>query len=212
MFFGRMQVEKEENMSKQFTLKKIKKGFSYSQYLEMTRKLLDQGKTTCYNDSPSLVDYARLNMHRMERLDRTIKLESNTIDSLQHLSTPVYWVLLSEAWCGDAAQNVPIISKMADMSDHIELKILLRDENLDIMDNYLTGGARAIPRLICLKESDLKELWTWGPRPKPAQQLMITHKANPIEPKEEVIKKIQLWYAKDKGKTIQEEIIKLIKE
>ena len=212
MFPGGMQVEKEENMSKPFTLKKIKKGFSYSQYLEMTRKLLDQGKTTCYNDSPSLVDYSRLNMHRMKRLDKTIKLEPETIQAFQKISKNMFWIILSEAWCGDAAQNIPIISKMADLSDHIELKILLRDENFDIMDNYLTGGARAIPRLICLKESDLKELWTWGPRPFPAQEMMRVHKTKPVDPKEVVLKNIQLWYAKDKGKTIQEEIIKLIKE
>ncbi len=199
-------------MLEPFTLKKIKKGFSYSQYLEMTRKLLDKGKTTRNNDSTSLVDYTRLNMHRMKRLDRIINLKPETIKTITNVSTQLYWILLSESWCGDAAQNVPIISKIADLTDKIELKILPRDENLDIMDNYLTGGARAIPRLICLKESDLKELWTWGPRPFPAQQLMLTHKTNPTEPKEEVIKKIQLWYAKDKGKTIQKEIIELIKE
>jgi len=199
-------------MSKPFTLKDLKRGFSYPEYLIKIDQFLEKGKTTVVDSPQTHIEYTKLNVHRMKRLDRIINLKPETIKTITNVSTQLYWILLSESWCGDAAQNVPIISKMADLSGHIELKILLRDENLDIMDNYLTGGARAIPRLICLKKSDLKELWTWGPRPKPAQQLMLTHKANPTEPKEEVIKKIQLWYAKDKGKTIQEEIIKLIKE
>lgn len=199
-------------MSYQFTLKDLKRGFSYPEYLKKIDQFLKKGKTTVVDSPQTYIEYTKLNVHRMKRLDRIINLKPETIKIIPNVSTQSYWILLSESWCGDAAQNIPIISKIADLTDKIELKILPRDENLDIMDNYLTGGARAIPRLICLKESDLKELWTWGPRPKPAQQLMLTHKANPTEPKEEVIKKIQLWYAKDKGKTIQEEIIKLIKE
>ncbi len=199
-------------MSYQFTLKDLKRGFSYPEYLKKIDQFLKKGKTTVVDSPQTYIEYTKLNVHRMKRLDRIINLKPETIKTIPNVSTQSYWILLSEPWCGDAAQNIPIISKIADLTDKIELKILPRDENLDIMDNYLTGGARAIPRLICLKESDLKELWTWGPRPKPAQQLMLTHKANPTKPKEEVIKKIQLWYAKDKGKTIQEEIIKLIKE
>jgi hypothetical protein len=194
-------------MPKFIDLKTIERGISYSEYLELTRELLSQGKTTCSNDSPSLVGYTKLNLHRMERLNRTIQLEPETIEQLRHLSRPLYWVLLSEPWCGDAAQNVPVIAKMAGQTDQIKLIILLRDENPHIMDRYLTKGARAIPRLICLRNPDLRELWDWGPRPEPAQQLMKAHKANPVEPKETVLKNIQLWYAGDRGKTIQRELI-----
>ena len=199
-------------MKKLFTSTVLHKGLTYAEYLELTRKMLDQGKTTCSIDTPSLVNYTRLNMHRMERLNKTIALEPETIDGLGKISRQVYWILLSEAWCGDAAQNVPVIAKMSDVSERIELKIFLRDENPDIMDHYLTSGARAIPRLICLGKTDLKELWTWGPRPFPAQQMMKEHKTNPVESQEVVLKIIQLWYARDRGKTIQKEIIKLIEK
>jgi hypothetical protein len=197
-------------MSPLITLKNIKQGISYSEYLELTRELLSRGMTTCSNDSPSLVGYTQLNLHRMERLNRTIQLETETINRLRHLSRPMYWVLLSEAWCGDAAQNVPVIAKMAEQTDQIKLIILLRDENPHIMDRYLTEGARAIPRLICLRNPDLRELWTWGPRPEPAQQLMKAHKAKPVKPKETGLKNIQLWYARDRGRTIQRELIERI--
>lgn len=190
----------------------LEKGLSYEEYLELTRNLLDQGKTTGSIDTPSLVGYTRLNMHRMERLGKTITLEPETIHRLSRLCQPVVWILLSEAWCGDAAQSVPLIAKMAGISEQIDLKIFLRDENPEIMDHFLTNGGRAIPRLICLRKSDLDELWTWGPRPQPAQQMMRDHKANPVEPKEVVLKNIQLWYARDKGKTIQKEILQLVEQ
>lgn len=188
----------------------IRQGFSYSEYLDLIRKLLARGMTTGLNSSPSLVDYTELNLHRMKRLNRTIQLQPETTECLRRLSKSIYWVLLVEAWCGDAAHSVPIIYKMSEASEHIKLKILLRDKNPEIMDQYLTDGARAIPRLICFQKLDLKELWAWGPRPFPAQEIMRIHKTKPVEPKEIVLKNIQLWYGKDKGKTIQKEIIKLI--
>ena len=58
------------------------------------------------------------------------------------------WLILTEAWCGDAAQNIPTIEKIARENDRIKTLYLLRDENLELMDKYLTGGARAIPKLI----------------------------------------------------------------
>lgn len=197
-------------MKKPISLTTIQKGLTYSEYLELTGKMLDQGKTTCSIDTPSLVDYTRLNMHRMERLDKTINLEPETIDKLNAVSRPLYWVLITEAWCGDAAQNLPVIAKMAGVSERIELKILLRDENPELMDRYRTNGGRAIPKLICLDQVELKELWHWGPRPHPAQEIMNEHKTDPVGPREVVMKNIQLWYAKDKGKTIQKEILQLI--
>jgi len=102
---------------------------------------------------------------------------------------------------------LPIIAKMADISSHISLKILLRDENLDIMDAFLTNGGRSIPKLICLDANTLELKWDWGPRPAPAQDLLRIHKTKPDESHEDFVKQVQLWYAKDKSRTLQKELL-----
>ncbi|RLE18809.1 MAG: thioredoxin family protein [Acidobacteria bacterium] len=192
------------------TAKPLENAFSYAEYRALIDSLLEQGRTTGNNHSEKMLEYSQLNVHRMSRIDRTTKLAPETIQSLKKLNHPLTWIVLSEAWCGDAAQNLPIMAKMADTSDQISLKILLRDENLDLMDLFLTNGGRAIPKLICI-DGDTKEIqWHWGPRPAPAQDLLRIHKTKPDESHEDFIKQVQLWYAKDKSRTLQRELLTLM--
>ena len=60
----------------------------------------------------------------MNRLDKTIQLSDEVIKKLKNFDTNYIWLVLSEGWCGDAAQIVPVIHKMAEVSDKIELKLL----------------------------------------------------------------------------------------
>ena len=192
------------------TEKKLEKALSYSEYRDLIDSLLEQNKTTGNNHSEKMLEYSRLNVHRMSRIDRTTKLTTETVQTLKNLERDLIWLVLTEAWCGDAAQNLPIIAKMADISSHISLKILLRDENPDIMDAFLTNGGRAIPKLVCMDANTLKILWDWGPRPAPAQDLLRIHKTKPEESHEDFVKQVQLWYAKDKSRTLQLELVKLL--
>jgi thiol-disulfide isomerase/thioredoxin len=111
------------------------------------------------NTPGSLPHYAHLNHARMNRLDKTIALDDHSIKILNNLKIKYVWILITEGWCGDAAQIAPVISKLADFSDHIDLKIVLRDQHLDLMDQFLTNGARAIPKLIILNESQISILF-----------------------------------------------------
>ena len=87
----------------------------------------------------------------------------------------------------------------------------MRDDNLPIMDEYLTNGGRSIPKLIALKSANLEELGTWGPRPAPVQNLMMAFKENPNgQKKEDLNIEIQKWYAKDRTQTLQQEMLSLI--
>ena len=192
------------------TEKKLEKALSYSEYRDLIDSLLEQNKTTGNNHSEKMLEYSRLNVHRMSRIDRTTKLTTKTVQTLKNLERDLIWLVLTEAWCGDAAQNLPIIAKMADISSHISLKILLRDENLDIMDAFLTNGGRSIPKLVCMNANTLKIKWDWGPRPAPAQDLLRIHKTKPDESHEDFVKQVQLWYAKDKSRTLQLELVKLL--
>lgn len=188
----------------------IEKGISYSKYQALINARLAENKTTGHNQSEALLEYTTLNKRRMCRLDRTIQLLPETLDAFLQLELDMYWVVLTEAWCGDAAQIVPVIARMAELAPRIELKLLLRDDNPEVMDAFLTNGGRAIPKLICVDTSRLKVLWHWGPRPQPAQDIMNRFKENPSGSKHVVLKQIQLWYSSDRGQTIQREIIRFL--
>lgn len=188
----------------------IQNGISYTEYLQLTEDLLSQGKTTGPNQSADYVHYTNLNFHRMKRLDKTIHLNSEIKAALQAMKTPQTWLVISEAWCGDAAQNVPILQKMADLNENIELKIILRDENLEVMDLYLTNGGRSIPKLITLENKTLDELFTWGPRPASIQQVMNELKAANITEISTLVEKIQIAYNNDKSLSIQEEMLSIL--
>lgn len=192
------------------TTERLASAMTYDQYRERVADLLASGQTTGTDHSEKLVAFTRLNDHRMGRIERTVKLSEETRHTLAQLDRQLLWVILAEAWCGDVAQNLPILAMMADATPNISLRILLRDENLDIMDAYLTNGGRAIPKLVCLDTGTLAELGAWGPRPEPAQEMVREHKQNPQEPDSEFVKKVQLWYAKDKGKNIQREFQDLL--
>jgi len=192
------------------TQEHLAKAITYTQYRELIDKLLAENKTSGTNHSEEMVEYTRMNMHRMRRVEKTTVLDDEMIQLLLSVQTKMVWVVLTEAWCGDAAQNVPAIVKMADASPLIDIKLLLRDENLDVIDHYLTDGGRSIPKLIALKADTLEELGTWGPRPEPAQKLFLDMKAQNV-PFKEFAEKLHGWYAKDHSHTLQHEFKALLR-
>jgi hypothetical protein len=154
-----------------------------------------------------LQGYMRLNWQRVKRLEKTTHLTPKLQAAAEGLQRKLIWVVLSEAWCGDAAQNLPIWALVAQQNpEHITLRILLRDENLEVMDQYLTNGGRAIPKLVCLDAATGHELGTWGPRPQAVQNLMHQLKAEGTLSPDEVKEHIQRWYNDDKSQTLLAEI------
>jgi len=193
-------------MEKSIQLKPaIQKAISYKDYLNLTEVFLSEGKTTGPNQSEDYLHYTNLNFHRMKRLDKTVELNEDLKSLLQAIEKPQTWLVISEAWCGDAAQNVPILQKMAAQNQLIDLKIILRDENLDVMDLYLTKGGRSIPKLIALENETFNEIFTWGPRPAVIQEVMNQLKEENITELSVMVEKIQIAYNYDKSQSIQEE-------
>ncbi len=190
----------------------LAQAMTYPQYRSLVNQLLATGKTTGTHQDPKLVQYTELNAQRMSRLDKTTVLKESLVQELKNVSGPWTWLVLTEGWCGDAAQNIPVLAKMAEVSPQIELKLLLRDENLELMDQYLTDGSRSIPKLICLKTDTIEEAGHWGPRPAAAQQLVLDYKANPQGMShDEFIATVHAWYAKDKTQSLQLEFEPLLK-
>jgi hypothetical protein len=146
----------------------------------------------------------------MHRLDKTIKISEEILLNLQSLKNASIWLVISEGWCGDAAQLLPIFNKMEEVSDKIELKIVFRDENEELMNLFLTNGAKSIPKLIILDKNTLNVEGNWGPRPKGAIELIQNYKEKFGAIDETAKAELQLWYLHDKGFSTQNEVIELL--
>ncbi len=187
----------------------LQKGITYEEYRLLVSRLLEEGKSTGPHQSESLLNYSTLNDRRMKRLDKTIRLSEETIASVKDVKEPVTWLVLTEGWCGDAAQTLPIINKMASESDNIDLKIILRDENEELMNRFLTNGGKSIPKLIALNK-DHEVIDSWGPRPSIPTQMVEDYKKEHGQLDADFKKDLQVWYNKDKGKNTQEDMLKLL--
>lgn len=196
---------------KNIIAKALFKSHTYPEYRKIVTDLLVEGKSTGSEQSESLTNYSKLNDARMNRLDKTIKLTDEVVSKLENLEDRFIWLVISEGWCGDAAQILPIINKMA-LASHkkIDLRIVFRDENLELMEEYLTNGGRAIPKVIIVcKETGIVRA-DWGPRPKGASDLMTSYKKEFGVIDEKIKTDLQLWYLADKGVSVQEELIEVI--
>ena len=183
---------------------------SYAAYRQLVSELLAQGKVTGPQQSESLLNYSKMNVQRMQRIDKTVQVLPEVRAVITAIQQPQTWLVLTEGWCGDAAQILPVLNAMAQLNPAIELKLLLRDEHLDLMDQYLTNGkSRSIPKLIAIDNDSMQELFNWGPRPTVLQQSFNSMRAEDIAGSI-ITEKIHSWYAKDKTVTTQKEIAGLL--
>lgn len=189
--------------------KSLQKTYTYQAYKDLVKTLLLEGKSTGPNQSEDLTNYSLLNDKRMKRLDKTINILDDTKQFLKTIKSPQTWLVLTEGWCGDAAQNLPVIHKMAEVNSNINLQLVLRDENLELMDLFLTNGGRSIPKLIAL-DKDLNILFTWGPRPQTATNMVLDYKTKHGSLDAKFKQDLQVWYNKDKGESIQNDFKELI--
>ncbi len=160
--------------------------------------------------SENYLPYAQLNEARLHRLDKTLKVEPEVALVIENLSKDYYWIVISESWCGDAAQSVPMLNKMAEISAKLELRILFRDQNLALMDQYLTNGGRAIPKLLIVEKESLQVVGHWGPRPADAIALVNNYKEEHGKFDEEGIILLNKWYTQNKGQQVQQEVAALM--
>ena len=191
--------------------KALPKSYTYKDYRAMVSKLIAEGKSTGNTQSDDLLHYSELNETRMNRLEKTIKITDDVQIQINQLESKVTWLVIAEGWCGDAAQILPIINAMAESSENIDLKIVLRDENDALMNDFLTNGGMAIPKLIILDEEN-NVIGDFGPRPEPARKLIADYKAANGVVDEPIKVELQKWYLHDKGVSTQNEIMQLMKK
>lgn len=188
----------------------LNKSIPYSSYRILLNDLFLQNKTTGPDQSEKMIEYARVNLHRMKRLEKTIQISSDLENKLKEIVTDQHVIAITEGWCGDAAQNLPLFDIISQKHKHIKLWVVLRDENPEIMDKYLTNGARAIPKIIWF-DSVFDEKFTWGPRPAAAQALINEAKLQG-KTKDEWSIELHTWYSKDLTQSTQKELVRLLSE
>jgi hypothetical protein len=187
----------------------LQKAISYTSYRKIISDLIASGKSSGPIQSEDLLNYSKLNDRRMTRLDKTIQLSHETLLALKKIDKPITWLVLTEGWCGDAAQTLPVINKIADESDLITLKIIFRDEHEELMSHFLTNGGKSIPKLIVLNsENDV--LNTWGPRPNIVTKMVQDYKDTHGQLDAAFKQELQVWYNKNKGVNIQENMVGLL--
>ncbi len=179
----------------------FKAGINYTEYK-------DKFQEEMHSDNPEpYAKYLPQNWSRQSRLDRKLKLKPELLTALEKLDTKLNWLVITEHWCGDASQINPVIQKVAEQSNgRINLRFVYRDEHEELMDAHLTDGrSRSIPILLSL-DDNFKLIASYGPRPDEAQRLVkqiLSEGGSYAIP-------VHTWYAKDKQKAIQSDLLKLI--
>lgn len=176
----------------------------YSEYNLLFKQLVEEGRTTG-EETQEKIDYTKLNLSRSKRLDKTAEISEESIAIFKSISEKQTWLVISEPWCGDAAQTLPFLNKIAQITENIELKIVLRDENPELMDEFLTNGSRSIPMVIIL-DSDLNVINTFGPRSKAATKLVADYKKHHGKIDDAFKEMLQVWYNNDKGVSIVDDL------
>ena len=186
----------------------FEKGCSYSDYLrKIEDQLFDLNQS---DDSSSFANYYSINLKRIERLDKTFELTEEQKTELNSIKADFKLLVISEGWCGDAAQTMPVVNVMINQLG-VEQRIVLRDENPELINEYLTDGAKSIPIYIGMN-SEGKELFHFGPRPEKGMEMLAEHKANPeVYNSDEFHKDLQIWYNQDKGESTFKELVNSIK-
>ncbi|MFT5010193.1 MAG: hypothetical protein ACI888_000633 [Flavobacteriales bacterium] len=206
MSFFSIAMEKRKRIQKS-----LEKALSFKEYISLIEKLHLENKATSFQDNEEFFAYSKLGLTRTLRIFKTIKLSPEISLKVKSRANNQTWLLITESWCGDASQTVPIIAKLASLNAQVELKIVLRDSNKGLMEHYLTNGAESIP-ILAILDKNLEETGRWGPRPEPAKKKVLAYKnlEEPKPPYSELSTELQKWYNKDKGALTQTELLEII--
>ena len=177
----------------------LERGLSYQSYRELMKRLV-----------ADRVQYTLLNHRRMKRWDKTIKVAKSLQKKIAEFNHPTTWLVISESWCGDAAHVLPAINKIAELNDNIDVKVVLRDENPELMDAFLTNGAQSVPKVIIIDNETNAVLNTYGPRPSEATSYVNRFKAKYGKLTPEFKEDLQHWYNKDKGQNVLTDVTEML--
>ncbi len=202
---------KEDHILKEEIIESaLTRSYSYKEYRDLVNDLALKGGTTGVEQKESLINYTALNNRRMKRWDKTFKLSESDKLLIEKWNRSILWLVLTESWCGDAAPSIPVMNKIAEASANITLKVVLRDENPELMNLFRTNRTLSIPKLIMVDEQSKEVIKSWGPRPTKATKMVEDYKKENGELTPEFKQDLQNWYNKDKGQNILEDLLELL--
>ena len=190
----------------------LEKSISYIAYRDLVKQLAEENSTTGNDKTDALINYTKLNDKRMKRWDKTVKLSEESQKIIKEFNNSITWLVITESWCGDAAHIMPVLNKIAEANNNIDMKIVLRDENPALMDAFLTNGGKAIPKVIMIDNESSEVINTYGPRPSEATSYVNKFKAINGALTPEFKEDLQHWYNKNKGQNIIEDVTKILCE
>lgn len=188
----------------------LNNSMSYQDYRTLMAELVATQSTTGLDKSPEMVEYTALNEQRMKRWDKTLKVSAEDQEKIAAFKGDTTWLVLTESWCGDAAHVTPVINKVAELNSNIQLRMVLRDDNDVLMQQFLTNGGKSIPKLIAIDNTTGSVLHTFGPRPHVATTLVADYKAKHGAVTDELKENLQVWYNKDKGQSTIADLLGLL--
>ena len=183
---------------------------SYDQFMGLMEQLVSQSRTTGKKQKESYINYTELNFRRMKRWDKTFKIPDNIQEQISNVQTPMNWLVLTESWCGDAAPTLPVMNRISELNANIHLGILLRDQNLDLMNHFLTAGAMSIPKLIAFERNSGRIFGEWGPLPTEAHKMAREFKEENAVLTAEFKEDLQRWFNRDKGRNTLEDLVSIL--
>ncbi|OBQ57266.1 thioredoxin family protein [Tamlana sp. s12] len=188
----------------------LERSMSYEAYRALVKQLVDEHSNTGVNKSEELADYTKLNDRRMKRWDKTVRITQEAKHSMTEFQQKVTWLVITESWCGDAAHVLPVLNKLASLSENIDFKVVIRDENLQLMDLFLTKGSASIPKLIVIDNLTGEVLDTYGPRPSEAANYVKRFIAKNGKLTPAFKADLQHWYNDNKGQNVIEDVIQML--
>ena len=185
-----------------------KQQYSFEHYLEFVEELVSNHLHSGETDDALLKKFTATNQERLQRTYSKFTLTQTEAQQVSKLA-PQTWILIGESWCGDVNSSLPVIAKLAQASaGAITLRIILRDQNPDVMNLYLSPtGGRSIPKLIIFN-IDGQEVGNWGSRPQGLNKLAAAWKEEKL-PFMEIVKHVYAWYDEPEN---QHEIAKEVLE
>ncbi len=182
-------------------------GLSYINYYQKIQNFASEKTTSGHDVTAERIEITKLNLHRMKRLNEA-KFENELI----LLTTPIAAAIITEAWCGDSAQNIPWLEHFFNScSPKITSQYFFRDDNPELMNQFLTNGSRSIPKCILFNKQNGEVLGTWGPRPEEIKNWLAELRSeNPDMPKHDWEIELHKYYTKNNGAAIMSDLSKII--
>ncbi len=172
-----------------------------------TTSLIDRERFFGGQTLGAYIDAADRNQEFWRGVHRTARVPAGLTGRARTIPEVWHFLVLSEYWCGDAVNSVPQIARVCELIPGAHLRVLGRDANPDLMDAHLTRDTRSIPVVMVLDAAFLEHGW-WGPRPRLLQEWFLEE--GRLLEKPERSRRIREWYARDRGRSAQEEVLALV--